>query len=399
MSTALLDSSNPQGQTAALQFYQTIEGHYANPMVAKSHMTDDAKPIYDAIQNQVNLNRDPQALPQIIQNVDQNLDALKDVHKIEWKQITGDAQENAAVANVTGALQKALNGSGPLNREVVGLFHTGAFSNTGEAPSIDPATTLPALMNTLKQAAIIQSGNGKVDIQALADQTINNAWGSGRLELLPTEGGGSQIRIKQFGDFDSVTGKPLLTLSPAARNPATGQTEDTLATFRNDMSTLSASSPGLMPDTKAISVEPLAPRGVNGMQPQGADGVYWLKRSGARMTIGLGEDIAMHGDTPALTPDAAEAAAVTGQVPAAKTTPFTVPADPKEAAAALSDAFKGTPGLVLVPNDPVAPTAFWVGYRPHLTGTAPAAPTDAEMRAKRQPAQWQSEHPEAPYVP
>ena len=40
-----------------------------------------------------------------------------------------------------------------------------------------------------------------------------------------------------------------------------------------------------------------------------------------------------------------------------------------------------------MPNDPVHPTGFYIGYRPYLTGKATPEPTAAEMQTKRESVQ------------
>jgi hypothetical protein len=118
-----------------------------------------------------------------------------------------------------------------------------------------------------------------------------------------------------------------------------------------------------------------------------------------RMTIGLGETIAVHDRHPTevnklLSPllQSNGIDPLTGEIapdPIAErgsevsTRAVTIPADAHGAVAALQQLFADARGLVLVPNDPVAPTAFWVGYRPRLNGVAPVQPTAEEMRAKR----------------
>lgn len=370
MSTLLINPNDPAGQKTALRFYDAMKGYYqGDAAVAKSHMSDDAKPIYDAIEQQrATAGNDPGALDGVLQRVNQNIMATRDAHKIEWKQITGDTSEGAAQANATATLTKAITGSGPWS-----MFHTGATSDTGVAPTIDWSTQ-NQLLQTLKNSAVLRSQNGKVDLQAVADETMKNMWDSGRAELLPGEGGTTMFHLKDTNDTTPA-------LSPVARNPNTGKPEDTLSTYRGDLQAVSTALPGLIDNPANISVNQSSPIGANGKVPQGADGVYWLNRNGARLQIGLGQTIHMPDQG---TPEVQDMGAEPGSGPLK--TPLkdvTVPADPREAQAMLSQLLPDNRGLVLVPNDPVDPTSFYVGYRPHFTGVPPAPVTPEQMQAKR----------------
>lgn len=172
----------------------------------------------------------------------------------------------------------------------------------------------------------------------------------------------------------------------SARPPSTRPAGKPRTHFRPTAVTL----PGLIDDPKNISVNPLAPRGIDGTVPKGSEGVYWLNRNGARLTIGLGQTIHV-------TKGEAETAAIgagtggfetptdMGNVAPSATTEVTVPADPKEAQEMLAKALPSDRGLVLVPNDPVDPTVFYVGYRPRFTGAPPIpGPSDLGMQIHRE---------------
>lgn len=344
----LMVGNSVEGQQTAIRYFNAINASYNDPNAAKRFMNDDAATIYDAVSAQL-----PGDLPTILNSINENKEKLREAHKIEWNTITGTKTGHA---DVQAAIKKSVAGTSLLGFTI----HQGAFSGSPDV-NIDWATQ-SLLESRIKTAAILSSAHGLTDIQKIADQQLQNAHSAGQLELVPGEGGHNMVRIKRFGDFDAATGKPLVHLGVNVMNPNTRKPEDTLSTYRSDMDAIANAVPGLIPDTDNISVAPLAPRGVGGKEPSGSEGVYFLQRSGARMTIGLGQEIDVKGKKE------------------------TVPAEPREALAFLQKTLPADRGIVLVPNAPLhmAPTAFYVGYRPRFTGKAASTPTDAEMRSKRE---------------
>jgi hypothetical protein len=199
---------------------------------------------------------------------------------------------------------------------------------------------------------------------------MKNMWTSGRAELLPGEGGTTMFHLKD----DNVTPG----LSPMAHNPDTGKLEDTLSIYRSDVQALSAKLPSLVDSPANISVNPVPPAAVSG-----SPGIYWLNRNGARLTIGLGQTL--HVPTQGV-PEVADMAIEPGT--AAVSTPtkeVNVPADANEARTFLQGILPDN-HWVLVPNDKVAPSGFFLAYEPHFLGKAPPPVTPEQMRAKRDEA-------------
>lgn len=383
MSRLLVDGSNPTGQQTALKFFQAIGSTRQDPEAAKEFINDPtAKLIYNTVQDQRAVLGDA-ALPNILSQVDANLPTLRKAKEIQWKAITGDTHEDDAMVKVRGALQSAF---------IQNWHHTSSFLPVDNL-TIDPGMETQ-LEDTLKQAAILRGSSGQVDLQSLANEVAQDSAKSGSVDVYPAENGTLTLRVKPFADTDAKTGKPLIPLSPTVTNPATGQTEDTLATYKTDVASLSGVLPDFFGDPNTLSVAPRAPRGPLGKTPEGADGVYWLQKSGTRLSIGLGEKIAIQ--DPSAIPESIPGQQMPSPATSSGLKTVTVPKDVQGAAAFLHK-IAPQDWLVLQPNDPVHPTAFWVGYQPHLTGVAPHVPTQAEMKAHRANVQDQLHAVEHPF--
>lgn len=410
MSRNLEDPSSRPGQIAAFDFYRSLTASYGgDPAVAKRDMSDTAKAIFDYANTQANQQGDN--LPQIFDKLTANMDALRQGKEITWEKITGQKQTDAESA-VHDRLLSGLKS---------GIFTTGLFPGrfSGESVVIDPLTE-KQLTDTAKVATIINGRQGQ-DWGSAVDQTIQNA--KERLEIIPGMNGAAMVRFKTMADT-GPDGTPLVHFGASVVNPSTRKTEDTLSTFRADVSQLSDRLPGLVPDKSTISVA------TQSLMPGADRGVYQVLRDGRPLMVAPGQTIAAAnggaaekvtlGQMPAGLPDVgtigtgankgtkfifgtADAPANYGHIVPPAVQDYGTPA-PGQPHSAIPPGYKppsplagaeghaalphGQPltdqmqkllpqlpnggGWVLVPNDPASPTGYYIGYRPRLTGSAPS---------------------------
>ena len=332
MSRAMEDPTNPTGQIAAFNFYHTIAAAYNDPMAAKREMSDTAKAVFDYAEELRKTQGDN--LPQIFQQIGQNMDVVRKGKEVTWATLTGQKEADAVTA-VNNQIGASLKGS---IWNATGVFQDGRFSNS-ENVTIDPLTQR-TLADVAKNAALIAGRNGQSDWKSSVDQTIQNA--KDRLEIIPGNNGAAMVRFKEMPDYAPDGKTPLVHFGVSVMNPATRQPEDTLATYRSDLGDLAKALPGVVPDTSRVSIA------TQSLMPGADRGVYQVQRDGRSINFVPGQDLDVLGTKQTLSKD------------------FT--AAGKQLQILLPQTKGG--GWVLVPNDPVSPSGYMLGYQPRLTGEA-----------------------------
>jgi hypothetical protein len=182
-----------------------------------------------------------------------------------------------------------------------------------------------------------------------------------RLEIIPGFDGSAMVRNAP------ALSPNLPHFGVSVLNPQTKQYENTLSTYRGDLGDLAQNFPGVVPNTNRISI---ATQAIN--WPGTGRGVYQVQRDGVPITFVPGQDLAW-----AHTIERPGMDVVDPSIPALPVSPIaeklTLPKDFKAAGEQLQKTLPSfaSGGWVLVPNDPVTPSGYMLGYRPRLTGEAP----------------------------
>lgn len=356
MSRALTDMTEPSEVAAAVNFYHAIEQRDGWDF-AKSMISPEARAGYQYMRDRMVLRGiDP---VELVESYNRNRSTITEAEAVSWKDLTG----SSTVAD----------GREQLSRRIAEGFSE-QFGETVELT----AQAENALMNMVRLEAVQRGNVGAAHWKDTVDDVLDSVEG---LQVYPGEG-----FVGRVGRNQLVAGMTMIPSNPDQpgfgdhRNPQTGETENTLDIYRDDMRALVDlfnDSPN-MADLDSDHVR------VSGNSPWAPLGVWTLLHGDDPMMLIPGETLTIGGQELLIPEDPHMAANLLAEFPWGS-----LPGMQQDEQGVISEFLDGErrvaqhphERLQLIPYPAEDPIGYMLGYKP---GFRWRMPTVAEREAAYQ---------------